>query len=55
MLEKVKIAFFVLSVACLIGCAGNKAALKSNNTTLSDQEILASISELQNSQDYLLQ
>lgn len=55
MLEKARIAFFALIVVCLIGCAGNKAALKSSYTTLSDQEILASISELQNSQDYLLQ
>ena len=55
MLGKARILFFVFVAVCLIGCAGKKAALKSNNTTLSDQEILASISELQNSQDYLLQ
>jgi len=55
MLENAKISFLVFVVACFIGCSGNKTALKSNNTTLSDQEILASISEIQNSQDYLLQ
>ena len=55
MLGKARIVFFVFVAVFLIGCAGNKAALKSNNITLSDQEILASITEFQNSQDYLLQ
>lgn len=55
MLGKAKILLFAIIVACSIGCSGNRAALKSNNTTLSDQDILAEIAELQNSQDYLLQ
>lgn len=54
MLGKTKVLFFIIALF-LIGCTGNKAALKGVNTTISDQDISKEIANIRNSQDYLLQ
>ncbi len=54
MLGKTKVIFFIIALF-LIGCTGNKAALKGVNTTISDQDISKEIANIRNSQDYLLQ
>ncbi len=54
MLGKTKVLFFIIALF-LIGCTGNKAALKGVNATISDQDISKEIANIRNSQDYLLQ
>lgn len=54
MLGKTKVLFFIIALF-LIGCTGNKAALKGVNTIISDQDISKEIANIRNSQDYLLQ
>ena len=55
MLEKARIIFYIFIAVFFVGCSGNKTALKSINTTISDQDISKEIANIQNSQDYLLQ
>ena len=54
MLGNTKALFFIIALF-LIGCSGNKAALKGVNATISDQDISKEIANIRNSQDYLLQ